>query len=40
VRADLPGHIRVTAGLLADGHAEVAAQLALAAQAAGWSGVQ
>jgi DNA-binding transcriptional MocR family regulator len=29
-------HIRVTTGLLADGHAEVAAQIATAAQTSGW----
>lgn len=41
--AALPGpvnHIRLTAGLLADGHAEVAAHLAAAAQAGAWTGAR
>jgi DNA-binding transcriptional MocR family regulator len=33
-----PGHIRVTVGLIAEDHDQVAGQLAAAAQAAGWSG--
>jgi hypothetical protein len=32
------GHIRVTVGLIADDHEQVADQLAAAAHASGWSG--
>jgi DNA-binding transcriptional MocR family regulator len=41
--AVLPGpvnHIRVTAGLLADGHADVAAEIAAATEAGAWAGVR
>ncbi|GAA1799251.1 aminotransferase class I/II-fold pyridoxal phosphate-dependent enzyme [Planosporangium flavigriseum] len=41
--AVLPGpvnHIRVTAGLLTEGHAEVAAEIAAATQAGAWAGVR
>jgi DNA-binding transcriptional MocR family regulator len=40
VRADQPGHVRVTAGLLAERHDEFAAALAAAARATGWSGAR
>lgn len=38
VLANQPGHIRITAGLVADGHVELADQLATAARTGGWRG--
>jgi DNA-binding transcriptional MocR family regulator len=35
-----PGHIRITCGLLADGHSELAAQIAAAARTGGWTGAR